>query len=140
VARVLRERFVLAFHNQLPELYCGAGIDRYTREQIDRCPEGAGGGNVRCFVCTPSGKVVSLILGYWHPQTFLEELSATGHAEHIAQHRSRVATTPLSKAQQYVLIRGHEQALQDAGRPIAEVLRQIEDEIYTKGKIGCDLD
>ena len=56
VRTLLSRRFVLAMHNQVPDLYCNnsvdPGTDRYPREQVDRCPEGAGGGNLRVFFCS----------------------------------------------------------------------------------------
>lgn len=142
VADSLRDRFVLAQHNQLPELYCNntvdPGVDRYPDDQVDRCPEGAGGGNIRAYVCAPDGTVRALVLGYWRRDRWLAELAEEDHAAAIAAHaRLRDAASERRDiAAQNIFIRGHEEARADSGKPIADVLRRIEDEIYTKGKIG----
>jgi len=145
----LSRRFVLAMHNQVPDLYCNnsvdPGTDRYPREQVDRCPEGAGGGNLRVFLCSPSGEIVSLMLGYWAPGRFLEEL---GRARGIVDARSsRAAVERLHREcrarheasedrAEKLMVRSHQEALNDLFRPVQVVLERIEDEIYTKGAIG----
>ena len=142
VADFLREHFVLAQHNQLPELYCNSsvdpGVDRYPGDQVDRCPEGAGGGNIRAYVCASDGTVRGLTLGYWRRDLWLAELREDDHASAIAAHAKLrdAATERRDIAAQNIFIRGHEEARADFGKPIGDVLRRIEDEIYTKGKIG----
>jgi len=142
----LRERFVLAFHNQLPELYCNTSVDpgqdRYPGDQVDLCPESAGGGNVRIFLCTPEGRIAFEMLGYWRPARFLEELrrgeemlARPGEVEHLHREcRGRHASSADRPGR--LLLRAHDEALADLGRPVREVLDRIEDEIYTKGRIG----
>jgi hypothetical protein len=70
----LRQNFVLVWHNQAPE---GPGIEgvqqRYTPAQAQAYPEGGGGGNVRSYFCTPDGKVVYFLQGYWRHDRYLAE-------------------------------------------------------------------
>jgi hypothetical protein len=149
VRAFLAANFVLALHNQLPELYCNAsvdpGVDRYPGDQVDQCPESAGGGNLRVFLCRPSGEVVFEMLGYWKPARFLAELrrgmdilqaAATRreaerlHGECLERHACG------SDRAGKLLIRAHQEALADLFMPVEKVLERIEDEIYTKGAIG----
>ena len=127
---------MVALHNQLPELYgntsADPGRDRYPGDMVDRCPEGAGGGNVRTYLCDPDGRVRHLLLGYWRPDRFLEELD---HAEldpvvHAREHEQRAG------AQEATILHALAEVAADRDRPIREVLDRIEDEIYTKGRIG----
>ena len=155
VARRLSEGYVLALHNQLPELYCNntvdPGVDRYPGDMVDRCPEGAGGGNIRTYVCTPDGRVLHLTLGYWKKDRFLAELEHAErvyalrddpgkvrklHSRYSRNHGLMRTGEPLADAQQNMLIRAHKEAIDDIGRPILDVLGRIEDEIYLLGKIG----
>ncbi|MCI0461204.1 MAG: hypothetical protein L0Z62_30015 [Gemmataceae bacterium] len=70
----LKDNFVLLWHNQAPE---GPGIEgaqqAYTPEQARAYPEGGGGGNVRSYFCTPDGKVVYYLEGYWGFERYLAE-------------------------------------------------------------------
>jgi hypothetical protein len=124
--------YALVTHNQLPELYCNntvdPGVDRYPDDQVDRCPEGAGGGNVRLYVCEPGGRIRRLLLGYWKPERFLEELRhfELDPPDHERLHQERTARERL------ILRSIRETRAVD----IEEELRRIEDEIYTKGRIG----
>lgn len=149
VRAFLAEHFVLVMHNQLPGLYCNTsvdpGIDRYPGDQVDQCPESAGGGNLRVFLCRPSGEVAFEMLGYWKPARFLEELqhgrdilkaaaepgqAERLHGECLGRHAS--ASDRAGK----LLIRAHQEAMADLFKPVGKVLERIEDEIYTKGAIG----
>jgi hypothetical protein len=149
VRALLSRQFVLAMHNQVPDLYCNnsidPGTDRYPREQVDRCPEGAGGGNLRLFLCSPSGEIVSAMMGYWRPDRFLEELgrgrailgARSSRADVERLHREcRARHEGSADRAEKVLIRSHQEALQDLFHPVQSVLARIEDEIYTKGAIG----
>lgn len=142
-------RFVPVMHNQLPELYCNTsvdpGVDRYPGDQVDRCPESAGGGNLRVFLCRPSGEVVFQIQGYWRPSRFLSELErgaallAAGREEAERGHAAcRARHLESEDRAELLLLRAHDEARADWGRQIRAVLDRIEDEIYTKGRIGCD--
>ena len=147
VREYLSREFVLAMHNQLPGLYCNTsvdpGVDRYPGDQVDGCPESAGGGNLRVFLCRPSGEVISEILGYWRPQRFLEELRRSAamagatRAEIQRFHRecrARHAGSP--DRSEKLLVRAHDEAMSDLLRDVRQVLDRIEDEIYTKGAVG----
>lgn len=124
-------KVVLVTHNQLPELYCNnavdPGADRYPDDQVDRCPEGAGGGNVRLYLCAPGGQVRRMLLGYWKPDRLLEELRHfdLDPAEHEKLHRTT--------AHDRLLLRSIREA---RDLDIEEELRRVEDEIYTQGRIG----
>lgn len=124
--------YVLATHNQLPELYCNhtvdPGADRYPDDQVDRCPEGAGGGNVRLYLCSSDGRIRRMLLGYWKPERFLEELRhfELSPEDHAARHQER-------NARERLLLRSIQETREV---DLLDELRRIEDEIYTKGKIG----
>lgn len=112
--------------NQIPGLYCAshAPTNKFPAEMVEKCPEGAGGGNVRMFVCTPEGKIEACLLGYWRKESLLRELSP-----HDERHSG--------PSRQDALLRlCHEFSRAHRGRDIDEVLRRIEDEAYTQGKVG----
>ncbi len=147
VREVLGRDFVLALHNQLPDLYCNQsvdpGVDRYPGDQVDRCPESAGGGKLRVFLCRPSGELLFEMLGYWKPERFLAELrrgtamarADRGDLERLHREcRARHAASP-DRAEK-LLVRAHEEALADLLKPLQPILDRIEDEIYTKGAVG----
>ena len=151
VKRFLKKNFsVLAFHNQMPELYCSTSVDpgNYPEEMVENCSEGAGGGNVRSFICSRDGRVISVTLGYWKKEKFIREMQHTFvmydretervHPMWIDRHKElrKKETEPYRIAVQSLLIRSHEESLRDLGKPIRKVLRTIEEEIYTKGAIG----
>jgi hypothetical protein len=149
VRNVLARDFILATHNQLPGLYCNnsvdPGTDRYPSAQVDGCPESAGGGNLRLFICRPSGAIVAEILGYWGPDRFLEELHRASslaradlsRAELEAAHRSCLAGHAGSPDRAgKLLVRAHQEAIADLLLPVQQVLDRIEDEVYTKGAVG----
>ena len=81
VQKVLDTQFVLTWHNQAQDLFPGkpgspgdhqpAVSEHYLRT----FPDGAGGGNVRMFFCTPDARVVHSIEGYYRPATFLQEVA-----------------------------------------------------------------
>lgn len=76
----------------------------------------------------------ALVLGYWRPETLLEELGP--HDPEIHRARRDRAATAHERAMQNLLLRAHEEGRADAGKPVEEVLRRVEEEIYTKGRIG----
>ena len=145
VERILDEHFDLYWTNQLPELFRdpNAPPRRYPESQMEQFPEGGGGGNVRVFVCTPDGRVVHHLRGYWSPATLLDELEFARalidrDAETIAAaHRAHVhegGATPLERAQQNLLRRCHDETVIHA--PVRGELRRIEEEVFTKGAVG----
>ncbi|HEX6813183.1 MAG TPA: hypothetical protein VF384_16285 [Planctomycetota bacterium] len=81
VCRLLDTQFVSTWHNQAQDLFPGkpgapgdhqpAVSEHYLRT----FPDGAGGGNVRMFFCTPDGRIVHGIEGFYRPETFLAEVA-----------------------------------------------------------------
>jgi hypothetical protein len=73
----LDERFVVTWHNQAPDVFpAGAAeIEPLPEEYRRNFPDGAGGANVKLFFCTPGGKVVHFVQGYYRPETFLAEVT-----------------------------------------------------------------
>jgi len=145
----LSREFVLTMHNQVPELYCNnsvdPGVDRYPGDQVDRCPESAGGGNLRFFLCRPSGELIFEMMGYWKPARFLDELrrglsvSAAPHADVERFHREcRARHEASGERDEKLLIRAHDETVADLFRPVRGILDRLEDEVYTKGAIGCE--
>jgi len=130
VSAALAERYVLYWENQVPGLYAKAPPETsFPREMVEGCPEGAGGNNVRHFICDPDGRVTAYFTGFWKAPRFLRELGPHGHDEDATG-------TSLERAQKNLLLRNHEETKEYAGRPVDEVLRQVRDEVYTKGKAG----
>lgn len=179
VESFLADRFVLVTHNQLPELYCQTAVidatsdSPYPAEQMARVTEGGGGGNVRCYFCTPEGKVVHYLSGYWKPRRLLIEArwalarvsfdSNTLVDEHrfaaIQLERERDQVLPPDTAAQFAgtaaltpqqqaaltevraynrLIRSYRESSDIARQGVVKVLQRVEDEVYTKGTLGCD--
>ena len=137
--------FDLYWTNQLPELFRDTSVPpkRYSDDQMAQFPEGGGGGNVRVFICTPDGRVVHHLRGYWKPERLREELEfalalvdadagaiTAGHSMHVHEG----GATPLERAQQNLLRRCHEET--EVHAPVRDVLRRIEEEVFTKGAIG----
>ena len=81
VRRVLDTQFTLTWFNQAKDLFPGepgAPGDRQpavSEHYLRTFPDGAGGGNVRMFFCTPDARVVHSIEGCYRPQTFLAEVA-----------------------------------------------------------------
>lgn len=206
VESYLADNFVLVAHNQLPQLYCSCqsgktpsntGQNKYPEKQKQLVYEGAGGGNVRTFCCTPDGHVVHYLAGYWKEKQFrfetdwsLTQIAALGTipwwtddaltASLKAEHEKQLAVEE-TKRDQFMspeeiealiqalnqakreqakgvtggpeqtknaaafhrltglnrLIRNRREAKDFVGRPIESVLHQIEEEVYTKGSVGC---
>ncbi len=114
----------------MPGLYTQSPPETsFPRDMVETCTEGAGGGNVRHFICNPDGTIRLYFAGYWRPERFLRELSPHDH-EGDPTHSS------IAVAQRNLHLRNHRESEMFRGRPIREVLRQIADEVYTKGKTG----
>lgn len=186
--RLLRARFVLVTHNQLPQLYCtSATVDAssktpYPKEQLATVSEGVGGGNIRSYFCQPDGRVVGCIAGYWKPNRYREEARwmlkrmETGVSD-LGQELWHRAAALESQRNQFLsptevkqllrelsasstdandpesrerflefrrlaafnrLIRSYRESRKIVLWPVDKVLRMVEDEVYTKGAIGCD--
>jgi hypothetical protein len=141
--------FDLRWHNQLPELYCDVTVDQiYPDAHLDTVVEGAGGGNIRFFVCDPFGRVVHQVSGYWKPERLLAELAFArtllANPDQIeslrSDHRAALAAerAAAKDPKQYAGISRLIRSLNEApiGRSIEAVLQQIEDDIYLKGAVG----
>lgn len=183
--KYLGEQFVLVTHNQLPQLYCTSSTIDATREnpyppeQLAVAHEGAGGGNVRSFFCTPDGRVVNYVAGFWGPRRFLAEADwsltrmksdaatvARDHRELIdvyERDRDELASPEEVAKMASTLVHGSTGAVTEETRKtirqvkalnrlarshrevhtllhqnVSDVLRQIEDDIYIKGQLGCE--
>ncbi len=77
VVDCLRDRFILVWHNQSPDLYAETGNqDKPSAAQAAAYPEGGGGGNVRSYFCSPNGTVATYLEGFWQPASYLREAKA----------------------------------------------------------------
>src|SRR5438094_9323727 len=85
----LRENFVTVWHNQTPDR---PGLfpaqDFSPAEERNRYPEGGGGNNVQTYFCTPDGKLIYHLEGYWGCNRYVREAF---YAKALA---SRLATVP----------------------------------------------
>ena len=74
VRQLLRERFVVGWHNIEREPYVGSSHG-YTREQnAIGTTNGAGGRNMQVFILSPDLVVLHALPGFWHPDDFAQEL------------------------------------------------------------------
>ena len=167
VVGLLRQRFTLAWVNLYPELFGvadpNAAPPKYAKAQTDDLPEGAGGGNIRCYFCTPDGRIVHQTLGLWRPERFQEEcrfaLSLPDDAAKLraaqSKHAAKVqaewaaARERAGKSTDWrdpklsaaagcgVRVRGTDELLADLLKPVGEVIDRRRDEVFTKGALGC---
>lgn len=129
-----------AKHNQCPGLYCDkseTGDIPYSKEQMATVKTGAGGGNIRFYFCDPDGRIVLRVTGFVDGREFADEEELA----RLVVPRPELAPQALRFAPTGPLFPWHEIRRKDRacaalGRPIRDVLRQVEDEIYTKGAIG----
>ena len=151
--RFLSRNFRRESHNQLPGLYCNDTVDATTRNtfpaaQWKGLPEGAGGGNIRFYFCDRSGRVVHSLRGYWKPDRLLEEAR---FALALLEDPSSAPSLRAARREGLLQAResepdGRERASisrilkgldeNPAGRDIADVLKQVEDDVYLKGAVG----
>ncbi|MEZ5966308.1 MAG: hypothetical protein R3F56_20905 [Planctomycetota bacterium] len=74
VRQMLRDRFVVGWHNIWREDYVGQSHG-YRRDQLAvGTTNGAGGRNMQIFVLAPDLTVVHALPGFWHPEDFAHEL------------------------------------------------------------------
>ncbi|NUN49677.1 MAG: hypothetical protein HUU15_12695 [Candidatus Brocadiae bacterium] len=137
-------------HNQCPGLYCsstGRAADPYPPEQLATVRESTGGGNVRFLFCDAEGRVVHALTGYWTPESLMAEIAfaasliaSPADAPPLRAGRIRALESDHAAAgpRSGRAVAARLRALRDlpAGRPVGEVLREIEDDIYRKGAIG----
>lgn len=161
----LATRFVCAQVNLVPGLLLGSA-SHHSEELLAQFPEGGGGGNVRCLFCTQDGRIVSEVKGFWRPARFREEadlalrMAVTSKdaiqamhvdravaldAERAGVERERSALTePEPKPSPWArrsaalarMARSHRESVGLLLVPVEEHLRRVEDEVWTKGKVG----
>lgn len=168
VVGFLNQHFTLCWENLYPELFGradpNAAPPKYAPEQTANLAEGAGGGNIRCYVCTPDGRIVHQTLGFWRPQRFLAEmkfalslptddpvklrLEQSKHAGKL-QAEWAAAVERTGKGNDWrdpklkfaagcgVRVRGADELLPDLLKDVGEVIDRRRDEVFTKGALGC---
>lgn len=162
----LHNHFIVAWDNLLPELYpdTGGPPKGYNPEHVASVPEGAGGGNIRIFFCTPDGKVVHQVIAYWKPESLLAEIRFARrlleqpaairslHAERRKDldrlWREAEAASPARPkrndpavrrvAQCQIRLRAADETLADLLADLERILDRRREEVYTKGALGCD--
>jgi hypothetical protein len=170
VVGYLNEHFLMAWSNLLPALYGNADPNAppppgYESQHVASLPEGAGGGNIRLYFCTPRGELVHQVVGYWKKDRLLAEarfavklLERNIRRAHAAQterrrdldrqHRQALAALPPEPrrndpaarraAQLGVRLRAVDEVLRDWHRNVEQVIERRREEVYTKGAVGCD--
>jgi hypothetical protein len=146
VKREIEENWVSTWHNQCPGLYCSNTADSknpipYPPEQRATVKEGAGGGNVRLFLCDSEGRVLLSVRGFLPADRMLEELAFGEELVEMSEEMRSQASegfVPVSKVRGEVLPAHRMRQIREMlrARDIAVVLREIEDNIYLKGAIG----
>jgi hypothetical protein len=108
VVDYLKQNFVVVWHNQSPDLFAVKGQqEKYAAEQVKAYPQGGGGGNVRSYFCTPDGKLLYYLEGYWSGERYLTEarfarsLAATLQAS-PAEQRTERARRELARREEHV--------------------------------------
>ena len=74
----LNAKFVLVWNNHAPDYGRGGEGGKqpvFSAKELENYPEGAGGGNIRTYICTADGKVVHYVEGWYRPARFLEEIA-----------------------------------------------------------------
>ena len=70
--RFLEATCVCYWENQVPGLYSKEPPDHvFPPQMVAACREGAGGGNLRHFVCSPDGKIHRSFRGFLRPASFI---------------------------------------------------------------------
>jgi len=112
----IKKNFIAVWHNQSPEVYSSAPgtQEKFAAEQVKAYPQGGGGGNVRTYFCTPDGKVIYYLEGFWTRERYLAE---AGFARDLAGKARQSAETERPAAVR--------KALEDRGRQVADERRAI---------------
>ena len=72
---LINQNFIVTWFNQAPSLFPRRPVQTCTQHNVRTLSEGAGGPNVKCFFCTPQGKIVHFIQGYYGPEVFQREVA-----------------------------------------------------------------
>ena len=74
VRETLNRDFIAVWNNHSSH-YNSRGVQPvYTEQQVAAYPEGGGTGNLRTYIATPDGRVISEIQGFWRADRFLSWL------------------------------------------------------------------
>ena len=74
VRETINRDFVAVWNNHSSH-YNNRGVQpSYTEQQMAAYPEGGGTGNLRTYIATPDGQVISEIQGFWRTDRFLSWL------------------------------------------------------------------
>ncbi len=76
----LNAKFVLVWNNHAPDY--GGGGERgkqpvFSAKELENYPEGAGGGNIRTYLCRADGTILHYVEGWYKPARFLEEIAVS---------------------------------------------------------------
>lgn len=74
VQQMLRERFVVGWHNVWREEWVGQSHGYRRNQTAVGTTNGAGGRNMQVFVLAPDQTVLHALPGFWHPDDFAHEL------------------------------------------------------------------
>jgi hypothetical protein len=79
LVRLMNDSVVAVWNNQNPTAafnfqVAAARQPKPTAQQIDAYPAGGGGGNMRAYFCTPEGRVIHFVQGYWPAKQMAEEV------------------------------------------------------------------
>ena len=83
---------VAVWHDQNPTFAKNFGAAQQaapTKQQIAAYPLGGGASNMLTYFCTPEGKVVHFLQGYWSAEHFAEELRFAQSQQRMVQERSQ---------------------------------------------------
>ncbi|MEK7717143.1 MAG: hypothetical protein AAB385_00655 [Planctomycetota bacterium] len=161
----LSRNFVCAKVNLVPGLLLG-NASHHSEELLAQFPEGGGGGNVRSVFCTPDGRIISEVKGFWRPERYLDEAERTRsvasasreevvafHEKHVLLHtlerqveeadRAKLTEPepkPSPSARRIAALnrmrRSHEESIELIHVPVETYLDRIADEVWTKGNVG----
>ena len=74
VRKIINSDFIAVWNNHSSH-YNNRGVQpAYTPQQVAAYPEGGGTGNLRTYIATPDGRVISEIQGFWRADRFLSWL------------------------------------------------------------------